>query len=177
MKLLALDNASKLGFAIGDTAGLPEHGSYALGGEGPGARAASFHHWLLGMLKAHAPDAVTYEQPILIKTDTPGRLILSFGFAWHTEFVCAAKGIPCRGYALHSIRKFFIGTSTAPKEITGKDARRKWIKARVIEACRARSWDPKDDNAADALALWAYAGALNDWRRDAGPLFQERKVA
>jgi hypothetical protein len=31
------------------------------------------------------------------------------------------------------------------------------VKQQVIQQCRFLGWHPKDDNAADALALWDYA--------------------
>ena len=53
-------------------------------------------------------------------------------------------------------RVHFIGTSTAPKFIKGKDARRQWLKDQVVLECQRRGHDVLDDNEADALGMLYY---------------------
>ncbi len=54
------------------------------------------------------------------------------------------------------IRRHFIGSCRAPKEIPQKE-RRAWIKDSTVTMCRKRGFRPADDNDADALALFSYA--------------------
>jgi hypothetical protein len=70
--------------------------------------------------------------------------------------------------AVYNVRKFFIGEGFLSREPA---------KARVMDRCRELGWSFKDDNQADANALWAYAMAreVQGWRPNAPQLFDEAR--
>ncbi len=143
-KILALDLATKTGWAVGSPDGEPRYGTKVLPstGEDIGRFAAAYNEWLLDMITLENPALIVFEAPILAGQTTLTTARKLGGLAWHTEFVCNLRQVRCAEHHLQSVKKFFAGSGRADK-------------AAMMEAARRHGWDPKDDNAADALGLWA----------------------
>lgn len=153
--VLALDLATATGWAVwqpGDAA--PRHGTCRLPktGRDIGRFLHAFEGWLRPFLEAEAPWRVVFEAPILRagQTDiaTARKLMCLAGV---TEMVAHRAEVPVFEQGNQDVRKHFIGNGKAP---------RKQAKDKTMRACRARGWHPRDDNAADALALLDYVAAL-----------------
>lgn len=145
-KILALDLATKCGWACGSPDGEPTYGTKVLPstGEDIGRFADAFNTWLLDMLTLESPAVVVFEAPVLSGTTSLATARKLYGLAWHTEFCCRLRQVRVCEHHLQSVKKFFAGSGRADK-------------ADMIAAARRQGWDPKDDNAADALGLWACA--------------------
>lgn len=145
-KILALDLATKVGWACGRPGEEPGYGTKVLPstGEDIGRFAEAFNEWLLDMITLEDPGLVVFEAPILAGTTQAATARKLMGLAWHTEFVCRLRDVRCAEHHLQSVKKFFAGNGRADK-------------AAMIAAAQRQGWSPKDDNASDALGLWACA--------------------
>ncbi|NTS31294.1 hypothetical protein HQ945_08500 [Phyllobacterium sp. BT25] len=88
------------------------------------------------------------------------------------EMMCVRKKLPppitC---PVDSWRESFIKCTRAPKEVGAglkddaarTEARRKWLKDKVMRVCSERGLHPKNDNEADALGImfWALVGGID----------------
>lgn len=143
---LALDIAWMTGWAHVSPSGDVRHGSQAIGLRESGN--LDFHEHLFGfvadMMLVMKPALVVYEAPLVgpAGQDRALRLIGAAAVAALAARRYGAKAV----FAAHNntVKKFFTGNGRAEKRDT-------------IAACRARGWEPKDDNSADALALLSYA--------------------
>lgn len=145
-KILALDLATKVGFAVGAPDAEPVYGTKVLPstGEDIGRFARACDEWLLDMLTLESPKLVVFEAPIIAGTTAAATARKLMGLAWHTEYVCHLRQVQVWEHHLQSVKKFFAGSGRADK----RD---------MIAAAERQGWHPKDDNAADALGLWACA--------------------
>lgn len=145
-KILALDLATRLGWACGAPDSEPTYGTKVLPstGEDIGRFAYAYNEWLTDTLTLEDPALVVFEAPILAGKTTPSTARKLMGLAWHTEFVCNIRGVRYMEHHLQSVKKFFTGNGRAEKH-------------EMIAAAERQGWHPKDDNAADALGLWACA--------------------
>lgn len=156
MRLLALDLATRLGFAYGDSArGNPVAGWHQLPrtGDDIGAYAAAYHDWLRGMVAEAQPEMITFEEPIPTQAGrtTQTTAIKLTGLCWHTEFFAKMKNIRCTQVHGNTWKKALTGSGKANKRMNPYP---------VLTACRQRGWDVTDDNAADACGVWYYAASL-----------------
>lgn len=157
--VLSLDLATATGWALW-APGLdaPRSGTVKLPrtGEDVGRFLRAFDEWLRDFISLERPWRLVFEAPILTtgKTDitTARKLMCLAGVA---EMVAHRAGIPCYEQRIAEVRKHFVGHG---------NLRRDAAKRAVLDACRARGWQPRDDNAADALALLDYVVHL--WRLD-----------
>lgn len=162
--ILALDLATVFGHAkIHD--GVITSGRYRLPstGEDVGKFLAAYEDTLL-LFGSGELDLIIFEAPWIgpqTSQDTARKLLCLAG---ETEKFAYRRGITCREENNATIRKHFIGK--------GSGIPREEMKRRTIEACRARGWNPVDDNVADALALLDYAMSVyNVPGVKSGPLF------
>lgn len=144
--ILALDLATALGWAANPAAMEPRFGTYVLPktGDEVGEFIAAYDDWLQDMLVDEAPGLVIYEAPSLFAKTTPATVIKLNGLATHTELVCFRRSVPCRKVNPSSLKKFFAGNGRAEK-------------ADMVAAARRYGWEVRDDNAADACAVRAWA--------------------
>jgi hypothetical protein len=158
--LLALDLATTTGFVAGAIGGTPVHGSKRLaspGASGPEVF-GGYIAWLVDMIKVHAPRVVVYEAPLapsIVKGKTNVNTVRRLmGLAALTEGVAYRMGIyTVLEATVADVRQHFIGRRNLPGD-EGKRA--------VAMRCRQLGYEPTDDNAADALALWDYACAMRN---------------
>jgi crossover junction endodeoxyribonuclease RuvC len=142
MKILAIDPATKLGYAYTKDSGKPAHGTEEFHNsqwDGAGVRFLKFKAWLetfneLDLVAYEAVEFTSFGQAISMYNRWIGVL----------QTHCEENNIPYTGYPVGTIKKFWTGKGSASK----KD---------MIAAARERGFNPKDDNAADALAIYHLA--------------------
>ena len=146
MKILALDLATHTGWACGDADGEPRFGVKVIGkpGEEIGKFASLFDEWFFHFVAEEEPRMIVFESPILAAKTTPATARKLMGLAFLTELVAYRWGIECREVHLQQVKKFMTGNGRADK-------------AAMIAAARGHGWLVNDDNAADALGVWALA--------------------
>jgi len=108
--------------------------------EGGGMRWLRFRRWLAelaDMVEGGLAEVAFEEVRRHLGTDAAH---VYGGFVAEITAFCEAHGIPYRGVPVGAVKRHATGRGNAPKD-------------RVIEAMRARGFDPADDNEADALAL------------------------
>jgi len=116
----------------------------------------SFDRWLRGAISLHQPTHVAYEAPLLHagashqSSESVARLLL--GLPAVCEMICHDLHREVCEAHLGSVRKWFCGTGRAKKHD-------------VLARCYSLDWLPRDHNAADAAAVWAYAS----WDLKIGP--------
>lgn len=167
--ILALDLAARSGWAMGcvrDAA--PRFGSVRLANPGAsmGAIFSNCHKWLGGF---DGVDVVVFEapmQPSFMAGRTNAHTIrILIGIAAITEEFFFSRGVDVREAQVGDVRRHFIG-SNKHKRVAAK--------ALTISGCRRLGWNPPDDNAADALALWHYQASIFEPRLalQTSPLFR-----
>lgn len=161
LSILSLDVAKRMGWAHGRPGEAPRSGSVRFVEEkrerqlSPCTARTLYYRglrqWLADFLTVNDADIVVYETPIagMIRGNTNGDTIrLLIGLTEHIEEMLPGfNGIDLREAGASEVRKYFIGTGRPPKGTAKK---------MVMERCKALGWPYADDNAADALALWAY---------------------
>ena len=170
--ILALDIASRTGWAFGVSGELPKSGSVRLApsGSSNAAIGRGMLRWLTDFISVNPPDVIYYEVPLDPRhmgrktTFATARILLGLPFL--VETIAEARGIfKLREVGVQDVRKYFVG-----------EARPKDKKSAVLARCRQLGWRAADDNAADALAVWAFACAVEAPRSSiqTAPLFAPR---
>lgn len=144
MRILALDLGTKTGWAL-------LSGSETFSGvwtykpgrfEGGGMIWLRFHRFLDELHDNDPIDLIVFEEVRRhLGVDAAHKY---GGFLAHLAAFCDARSIPYQGVPVGTIKKHATGKGNADK-------------AAMIDAARARGFNPKDDNEADALALLDYA--------------------
>jgi hypothetical protein len=156
MIVLALDPSTHCGFAHdGATPGKPIMGTKHLpsvdgndnDGFDYGSCADHFFDWLWELIDVVQPDLLAYEAPLpaqVLAMQKKKEWItrMQYGLAWTIEQICRRRNIICHERRIDKIKKFWTNDAHANK----------WA---MIKRCRTLGWDPKDDNQADAAAIWA----------------------
>jgi len=156
--ILALDLARVTGWALGRVYDrTPQSGAIVL--TRPAASAGlllrQYRYWLIEMMGKHRPDVIVFESPMLpmhMSGRTNATTIRNLiGLCAVTEESTYQTGIDVREARVADVRRHFLGSVRI---------KRTAAKAMTIAACRRLGWEPKDDNAADALALWHYQASI-----------------
>jgi len=107
---------------------------------------------LRDLFAANRPDVVYIEQPVRggvnMQTNANTSLVLS-GLFMSVYALCGPYGIRCQDAHVQSVRKHFLKTGRPENP-----------KKAVLDRCYALGWldqDCKDDNRADALAIFSFA--------------------
>jgi crossover junction endodeoxyribonuclease RuvC len=148
--VLALDLATCTGWCVGAADSRPAYGSVRLEGRERAARYGALLDWLDDAVRLWKPDRLVCEAP-MVSGDFAGRdaALLALGLAAHVEFWAWDNGV-------QQMQSVVVGT--ARKGVLGKGGFAKGTaKAVVMDWARREGFSPGDDNAADALLLWAYA--------------------
>lgn len=158
--ILCFDLASVTGCAYGRPGTPPTTLSVDLGkGQAENLRFAKALRLVDGMIREHKPDLVVIEAPVKGPRASP----FLIGLVAIVRACCAVRGVPVETYEIATVRKHFIGhnlTSASFQHLPvnrRKAAARKEIKEAVIGQCRALGWDVKNDDEADAAALYDLA--------------------
>lgn len=174
--IFALDLAARCGFAVGVAGSKPRAGTMVLKQPGD-PRAVAFGNliaWLNSEWSRERPALVMTEAPLPLQAfrtlgNAAATVRVTHGLHAIVEGMCVRFGIEHEEVADSMIRRHFIG-----RRNMGERAK---TKAAVIQRCHVLGYMPKDcrdDNRADAIALWDYATALHGSRSAALHLFGER---
>lgn len=171
MKIIALDLATKCGVAIGCPGNAPVFSTEILGkaGEAHGARFAQAVRMMNRLIKEHEPDFIALEAPIGVHGGgSKKRPEVLMGLRACVMAVAHMRHVPFEQYEVRTIRKHFLGNG---------GLNRAAAKAAAIKRCQMLGWNPKNDDEADAGALWDYACALNSRAHSISttPLFEATK--
>lgn len=156
--ILALDLATQYGWAEGEPDGTPRFGSARLAREGAEQEDifAGAIREIGGRIAAFPPRVMVFEEPELFRLRdgkaTKRTIEVLFGLPAVVQGVARRFGVPTIYKATtYDIRKHFIGQ--------GRLQRSK-AKIAVIEECHRRGWEVRNDDEADACALWSYTCAV-----------------
>lgn len=148
--VLAIDIGTKMGWALyvdgvfmnhGMADFTPKPGTKKRPDPHPGQRFIRMWDWLSGRHTCPTPDKVVYEQ-VSRHVGTRAAHVYG-GFLGILQAWAAARGIPCEGIAVGTIKKYATGKGTASK-------------AEMIEAAsHIVGYIVVDDNEADAICLLA----------------------
>jgi len=138
MKILALDMATKTGWAVNDPELSGVENFAVKRGESPGMRFIRFKSWLEEMIKRVEPDLVVHEQP---HHRGGASTEVALGFVTHLQSTLAPHGIEYTNKHTSEIKIHATGKGNAGKPAMIKAYREKW------------GVDPADDNEADARWL------------------------
>lgn len=138
MKILALDLATKTGYAMNDPdiSGTENFGLRR--GESPGMRYLRFVSWLEEIIAKSRPDIIVAEEA---HHRGGAATEVAAGFATHMQSTCAKHGVNHTTRHTGSIKKHATGKGNAGKDEMMAAFVKKWGVA------------PKDDNHADAMWL------------------------
>lgn len=172
MNILGLDLAKHTGFAVGHGDCEPEFGVHVLPDtrEDVGLYLVKHEDWLVNFIATHKVEFVCYESPIIRGGKNPktGKWELKttittlrklYGLASETERLCHRLDLQCAEVPLQTIKKYLAGNGRADKP-------------QMIAAARARGFDVKTDDEADALGIWLYT--VNRFDRRDGTNFAQK---
>lgn len=159
MKIIGLDPAVNMGFAVGAPGERPESFSVRLKREREDAAVAYMNclAFMVDMVKKHAPDAIVRERMFSLaafrdKGAAAAAVETMFGFHAIILAVAGRYGIPCHDVAAETARKHFLDRGRFGSRVETKQA--------VIRRCRALGYVPADcadDNRCDACCVWDWA--------------------
>lgn len=167
LRLLTLDLATVVGWASGPIGAHPAFGSFRVSGSDLGRWLKFFRAALSGLIVEYRPTLIIFEAPIIVAGGSALATVRKLtGLAALTELAACDFGIPVREAGASEIAKALLGRARFP-------GGRKEKKAATVAACKALGFAVRDDNEADAVALWLYAAGMLDAGRVprfAGPL-------
>lgn len=171
IRVLALDLATVTGWAVDrpDGSGVPLTGTVACRhvDNDFGTAYVALERFIVDAVSVHQITHLAFEAPLVMagragaKVQTNVNTVRKLlGLAAVAELVGTRLGLQVYEANVQTVKKHFAGTGRATKDD---------IKAR----CRLLGWPIKDDNAADAAALWSYAKSLFDrsWAPRSTPMF------
>lgn len=151
MKVLALDIASSVGFAVGEAGRAPIWGTHRLpkpfDANDFGQRFVAFDQWLSDMIAAHQPSIVAFEEPIaprgvnMVSNWTTIRFLI--GLVSIAELAAHRAGCDTCEANVSTVKKHWGGSGRADK-------------SDMIAACARMGWRVATDHEADAIGLWDY---------------------
>lgn len=166
MRILAVDAATRCGFAIGPAGAAPKSWSERLrsGDDEPERAFKRMGIILRDLFALDRPDLVVIEAPMsmggMVEADensprgfkfksNPETIYMLTGLVAVVFGICGPYGVRARKVNVQTVRKHFLGV-----------ARPEDPKRAVLTQCHRLGWMPKDcrdDNRADACALHCYA--------------------
>jgi hypothetical protein len=159
--ILALDIATRCGFALGSPGAIPRSGTVVLKrpDEPREVAFANFMFWLSARLNIEKPALIVKEAPFHLGAfakvgNSEAAVKLTYGLHAIAEGLARRYGIRIESVADQTVRCHFIGK--------GRLGDRKATKAAVVERCQVLKLMPRectDDNRADAIATWDWAAA------------------
>ena len=153
MIIAALDLASQTGAAVGEPCCRPILFTEKLGQTGAphGERFDAALHMMSRIIKQYSPALIVLEAPLKIPGTKSDVEMMLMGLRGCVMGVAHRHHIPFDQHSVQTIRKHFIGTAKL---------KRKEAKLATIARCKQLGWGPKNDDEADAAALWHYACCL-----------------
>lgn len=111
-----------------------------------GRRFDEYHCWLSEVIVTVRPGLLGFEAP-LVRSDRAARFLI--GLASITEMTAAHHAVPCVEEHVATIKQFFGGSGRATKDA-------------MMGRCRQLGWAVRNDDEADAAALWTYLKSMSD---------------
>ncbi len=142
MTILALDLGTKLGWAVYFGPDDVQHGTveFKTGRfEGGGMRWLRFRKWLDEMADGHGPIEAIYFEEVRRHAGTDAAHMYG-GFVAQLTAWAEKREIPYQAIPVKTIKKAATGNGNASKQA-------------MIEAAKARGFEPETDNDADAIAI------------------------
>ena len=163
MLVLALDVATRTGYALGRVGERPTFGSIRFGNASSNDNIifASALDWCARFLDPQPRPELLAIEALLPPDAMGGRTTRNVrdrlaGLHGIVRAVACLHDIPrIEAYAVGDVRSHFIGDRKAKREVAKRETMRR---------CLQLGWNSPDDNAADALATWSYACSLIDPR-------------
>lgn len=164
--ILALDVATQTGWAFGNIrTNRPSSGSVRFGGKNAelGARLSDCRAWLADFIAVNPKTRLlVFEAPVAQsffgKHTSMQATRLLIGLVSIVEEYATThnrndptKSIDVREARVSDVRAHFLGSNRLKRDEAKRATQQK---------CRLLGWNPIDDNAADALALWSYQLAI-----------------
>jgi hypothetical protein len=158
--ILALDIATRTGWALGRVGETPRSGSHRFGHSSSDENVifGAALDWASTFMQERRPDLLMIEALLppdamrgktskAVRDRLAGLHGVIRGVAWlrHVEQI-----MDC---SVGDVRSHFIGDRKAKREVAKRETMRR---------CAQLGWEHRDDNAADALAIWSYACAQID---------------
>jgi hypothetical protein len=158
--ILALDIATRTGWALGELGTMPNSSSIRFGNQSTDADVIfkSALCWTEGFVKRVRPDLVIYEAML------PPLAKLGVTSAAVRDRLAGLQGIMravCRRYEVGLIVDCNVG-DVRQHFIGDRRLKRDPAKREVLRRCAQLGWAACDDNAGDALAIFSYACAIID---------------
>lgn len=177
---LALDQSTKMGWAIGSTDGSrPVFGveTFSTRGSDEGPLWLAYEKWLDNVIFEQRIGAIFFEQTFLPPNSGFDSRYKQFGFTIITQLVAARAAIPAKQILISDWRGRFIGTSRAPAGLKGDHARR-WFKDQALKGAAERGWYTDSHDAAEALGILDYGLCTLDpaYESRTGPLFRRAEA-
>lgn len=146
-KLLSLDTSTSVGWARLQKGTRPRFGTVHLSGPDLAWKLGQFAVWLDEHYAADPFDAICWERPLLLRTDTVDKLELLFGLTGNCYAFAGRHRMPWREVSVPDVKKALTNRANATKE------------QMVFAAHRIAGWRVSNDHEADAGAagLVAYA--------------------
>lgn len=170
--ILALDLSTNVGWASFSPEAGYRSGEFEIEGKALGRFALNYSRWLAAKL---ADVEECFIEDMFLGKQTQALTVIKLaGLRFETARACEMRGIRCQTVELGKWRSHFIGTSQAPKPIQKAKKGPAWLKARAIEECRKRGWNPKTHNEAEALGILDFVRSKQDptYGVDSTPLFR-----
>jgi hypothetical protein len=160
--IFALDLGARTGYAVGAAgAGIPRSGTVILKkpNEPRAVALGNMIAWLNERWSRERPALVIKEAPFSLQAfrdhaNAEATVLMTYGLHGIVEAMACRFGLECRDAHAATIRKHFLGRA--------RMGSRAEMKAAVIQRCHVLGYFPKecrDDNRADACALFDYAAA------------------
>ena len=171
MIIAALDLATKTGVAVGPLGGSPALWTLDLKSKSEAKFHASRLMQIQGLahrlIAEHGVRFIAIEKPFVATHNNWETTLLTIGLTANVLSWAERKGIPVDIFPSQTVAKHFTGSGKMKRDEK---------KAAILAECRARGWDPNDDNQADAAALWDLACCRISHTQAAatGPIFQHQ---
>lgn len=175
MKILAIDPATKTGFARYDFKTGELVSDVVSFDTELGAFNRQFRKWLLSQIKGFGITDVVIEAAILPQGNTNiTALKKAYAINMNTHDIAKSLGCSLTEVQVGSWRSHFLNGRKVPKEHQAAGKKSRWLKKAVIERCSERGWETRDNNEADSLGIldWARAQLDPTYAVNSTPLFE-----
>lgn len=154
---LALDQATRTGWAVGCADTHPRSGHFTLPktGKDIGSFILAYRDELSGLLDEHRPETVFFEQPVLPRQTSIVTLRKLYGIASETEALCISRQIRVREVPVRDWQPYFLG-SLSTKGLSKKQRKDQRLD-KLYSRCARNGWKFANEDEATALAILDFA--------------------
>ncbi len=159
--VLAFDIATHVGIAFGKAGETPLATSISLGVDlSHEQRFAEMVRGTRLMLEEFQPDLVVFEAPV--GGPRTSHLLVGIVACFRAQVILSGYGDDVTHKVnIGAYRKHFLGHHPTSRSLgMTKNVARTEIKAMVLRRCLQLGWKPRNEDEADAMALWHYGAAM-----------------